>query len=83
MTGWMPLLAWRPFLDPMTLIADRAWLALLLPLVVAIAAVYRALRSPEPIDRAGYIRAVVRISFQIVAAMLLASVGLWLLVERL
>ena len=39
-------LAYRPFLDPLA--ADRYWLWLLLPLIMAIAVVYKAVKIPNP-----------------------------------
>jgi len=39
-------LAYRPFLDPLPV--DRIWLLLLLPLLMAIAVVYKAVKIPNP-----------------------------------
>lgn len=38
--------AWRPFLDPLPI--DQYWLWLLLPMVLAIAVVYKAVKIPNP-----------------------------------
>ena len=38
--------AWRPFLDPLPI--DRYWLWLILPMVLAIAVVYKAVKIPHP-----------------------------------
>lgn len=39
-------LAWRPFLDPLPI--DRYWLWLILPMIMAIAVVYKAVKLPNP-----------------------------------
>jgi len=39
-------LAYRPFLDPLAV--DRYWLWLLLPLIIAIAVVYKTVKIPNP-----------------------------------
>jgi hypothetical protein len=47
MIGWIVLTcAWRPFLDPIQL--DRYWLVLILPLVLAISVVFKAMKLPNP-----------------------------------
>ena len=50
MTGWClsMLLAYRPFFEPLPI--DRFWYLLAIPLVVAIAVVYKTLKLPT-LDR--------------------------------
>lgn len=68
------LLAYRPFLDPLPL--DDYWLVLMLPLVLAIAVVYKAIKAED-------VRLLPRqsafLALQIVAFMVLAAGALWLL----
>lgn len=70
------LLAWRPLLDPIDI--DRHWVWLLVPLVVAVALVYKTLKLPTlkhlAIETA-------RLSLYILFLMLLAAVLLWIFVE--
>lgn len=40
------VLAYRPFLDPLPI--DRYWLWLIMPLVIGIAVVYKAVKIPNP-----------------------------------
>lgn len=68
--------AWRPLLDPLPL--HGAWLLLLAPLVVALAAVYKAIKLPR-IERFG--REVAVLSIQIVGLLGLAAVVLWVVTE--
>jgi hypothetical protein len=42
----MMTLAYRPFLEPLAV--DRYWLWLLIPMVMAIAVVYKAVKIPNP-----------------------------------
>lgn len=69
-------LAYKPFLDPLPL--DRWWLALLPPLVLAIAIVYKTIKLD---DLSQLPRQVLRLSAQILCVMALAAAGLWLLTE--
>ena len=74
MIAWMlPLLAYRPFLDPAPI--DRYWLWFLPPLILIIALVYRTIKT-ETLKglprRAGYL------AFQISVFMVLAGAALWL-----
>lgn len=70
------ILAFRPFLEPLPI--DDYWLWFLLPLVVAIAVVYKAIKLDDlrrlP-AQAAFLAA------QIVAFMILAAAALWLLTE--
>lgn len=70
------LLAYVPFRDPVPI--DQYWLLLLLPLVVAIALVYKAIKVT---DLSRLPREAAVLSAQIVAFMVLAAAGLWLLTE--
>lgn len=73
----LPLtLAYRPFLDPLPV--DRLWLFLLIPLVVAISVVYKTIKTA---DLRHVPREAALLSAQIVAFMVLAAAGLWLLTE--
>ena len=76
MTGGLLLLAYRPFLDSLPI--DPYWLGTLLPLVLAIAVVYKALRLD---DLATLPRQVLSLTVQIVAFMALAAAALWLVSE--
>ena len=67
------LLAFRPFLDPAPI--DRYWLLFLPPLILAIALVYRTIKTETLVGlprRAGYL------AFQISVFMVLAAALLWL-----
>ena len=68
----MLTLAYRPFLDPMPL--HGVWWITLLPLAVGVAAAYKAVRVPEA-DLAAprFLRHIVSMTVQTIAAML----GLW------
>jgi len=69
---------YTPFLDPLPL--DTYWLALLPPLVLAIAIVYKAIRLNDA-ELKGLPKAAVSLAVQIVIFMVLAAAGLWLLTE--
>lgn len=74
--SWMPLLAWRPFLDPIHL--EGYWMWLIVPLVVAITIVYKAIK----LEDLSYLpREVAKLSAQIIAFMFLTAALLWLVVE--
>lgn len=73
---WMNLLAWRPFLDPIHL--EGYWMWLIVPLVVAITVVYKAIKLD---DLSRLPREVAKLSLQILAFMFLAAALLWLVVE--
>jgi hypothetical protein len=70
------LRGYTPFLDPLPL--DRYWLVLLVPMVLAIAVVYKAIKLD---DLAQLPRQTLSLAAQIVAFMLLAAAGLWLISE--
>ena len=70
------MLAWTPFLHPLPL--NDAWLLLILPMVAAIAIVYKTIKLK---DMAELPREAVKLSAQIVAFMAIAATGLWLLTE--
>ena len=78
MTGVLaPLcLAWVPLLEPIEITPWRLWL--LLPLALAISVVYKAIKTR---DHAAVPRQSGVLFAQIVAFMLLAMLGLWLLSE--
>ena len=69
----MPLLAYRPFLDPAPI--DRYWLWFLPPLILIVALVYRTIKTETLVGlprRAGYL------ALQISIFMVLAAAVLWL-----
>ena len=70
------VLAWRPFLDPMPI--EDMWLWFLIPLSLAVAVVYKAIKLPT-LDRL-WIESVY-LGLQILGFMALAAVGLWVLTE--
>jgi hypothetical protein len=68
--------AWRPILDPLPL--QSYWLALLLPLAVAIAVAYKTLKLP---DLRHLPRQAAQLTVLIVVFMIIAAVALWLITE--
>jgi hypothetical protein len=70
-------LAWRPFLDPLNL--HEYWWAFLLPLSLGIAVSYKAVRLRE--IGPAYWRAVAIMTAQIVLAMIMLGVAMFLLLE--
>jgi len=72
------LLAYTPFIDPLPL--HDWWLALLGPLVVVIAMVYKTLKLPS-LERLWF--EVARLSVLIIAAMAAAAVVLYYITEWL
>lgn len=77
LTGAGPaVLAFRPFLDPVPV--DQYWMLLLLPMVIAIAVVYKTIKTDrlEKIPREATVLAA-----QIVAFMVMAAAALWMLTE--
>ena len=69
-------LCYRPFLDPAPV--DRYWLWLLPPLVIAIALVYRTIKSDDLTEvprRAAYL------VFQVAVFMVAAAVALWIVLR--
>jgi len=65
---------WRPFLDPIAI--DDYWLILLVPLVFAVALVYKAIKLD---DLSNLMRQTLQLAGQIVVFMVLAAAALWLL----
>jgi uncharacterized membrane protein YedE/YeeE len=70
------LLAWTPFLQPAPGV-ERWWWMLVLPMALGIAMSYKAIRTKDLRD---YPRDVLRMSAQIVAAVVGIAIGLYLLV---
>ena len=70
------VLAFRPFLEPVPM--DRYWMLLLLPLVIGVAVVYKAIKVDrlEKLPRESAVLAA-----QIVAFMAMAAAALWMLTE--
>ncbi len=73
----MSLLAWIPFLEPITAVA-HVWWALLLPMVVGISVAWKAIRL-RSFDR--YWRSVWFMSAQLLAGMVALAAALMLLVR--
>ncbi len=73
---WMTMLAYRPFLDPIPL--DRYWLFLLLPLVLGVAVVYKAIKLDDLNELP---RQALWLAGQIVVYMALAAAILWVITE--
>jgi hypothetical protein len=72
----LPLLAYKPFLQPLPL--DTYWLVLLMPLVLAIAIVYKTIKLD---DLAQMPKQAIFLAGQIIAFMILAAAALWLITE--
>ena len=73
----MSLLAWTPFVEPITAVA-HVWWALLLPMVVGISVAWKAIRL-RSLD--GYWRSVCFLSAQLLAGMVALAAALMLLVR--
>lgn len=72
---WLPTVAgYRPFLDPVPI--DDFWLILLVPLVIAVAVVYKAIKLD---DLSELPRQATHLAGQIMVFMVLAAAALWLL----
>lgn len=71
-----PALGYTPFLEPIPV--GEYWLLLLLPLVAAISVVYKTIKVR---DLSRLPREALQLSGTIVAFMVLAAAGLWLLTE--
>jgi hypothetical protein len=69
-------LAYKPFLQPLPL--DTYWLLLLLPLVLAIAIVYKTIKLD---DLSQMPKQAIFLAGQIIAFMVLAAAALWLITE--
>lgn len=71
-TNLLQTWAWRPFLDPIPL--DDVWLILLVPMVIAIAVVYKTIKTENLKTLA---RESANLSLQIGLFMVAAAVILW------
>jgi len=71
-----PLLAWRPLLDPLPV--EGFWLWLMLPMALAVATVYKAIKI-EDLSRLPV--QAVWLAVQFVVVMMLAAAVLWLITE--
>lgn len=71
-----PVLAWRPFLDPLDL--HGPWFVLLVPLAFGIAVTYRAVRVAT-FER--FWRKVLILTFQIVVSMVLLGIASYLFIQ--
>jgi hypothetical protein len=69
-------LGWRVFLEPAPW--EDYWLWLVLPIVVAVSVVFKAIREPS---LARLPRAAGFLSMQVLVFLVLAAAGLWLVVE--
>jgi hypothetical protein len=76
-----PLLAWRPFLDPLNLHAY--WWAFLPPLALGISIAYKAVRLHDLHHLGEYWRQVIVMTLQIIIAMVLLGVAMFLFLEVL
>ena len=72
LASWLNTLAWRPFLDPLPI--DDVWLVLLIPMVVAIAVVYKTIKTENLKTLA---KESAYLSFQIGLFMVVAAGVLW------
>lgn len=71
-------LAWRPFLDPITL--TSAWWVMLGPLALGISIAYKAVRVPHMREFLGQ---ALGMTVQVIAAMILLWIGCYLFIEHL
>jgi len=71
-----PMLAWRPFLDPLDL--HSRWFVLLVPLAFGIAVTYRAVRVAT-FEK--FWRKVLVLTFQIVLSMVLLGIASYLFIQ--
>lgn len=76
MRGVAPTLAWRPFLEPLPI--DALWLWLCVPLVLAIAVVYKTIKLPDDALR-DLPRESIKLAAQVLAVMVIAALSLSLL----
>ncbi|MFN0133797.1 MAG: hypothetical protein ACKVW3_14860 [Phycisphaerales bacterium] len=74
-----PLLAWRPFLDPLSL--NAYWWAFLVPLAMGVAFSYRAVRMKDLSSLTAFGRQVIIMTWQIVAAMVMLGAGVFVFLE--
>ena len=73
----IPLLAYRPFLDPLPL--DSYWYLLLIPISIGISLAYKAVRVRDMKD---YPRQVLVLTIQIVVSMAALGVGMYIVVQH-
>ncbi len=74
--SWAGALAYRPFLDPLNL--DRPWLVLSVPMVLAVAVVYKAIKLE---DLSHLPRHALGMAAQVLILMAVAAGLLWALTE--
>jgi len=74
----LPLLAYRPFLEPLPV--DDYWFWLLIPLVVVICLIYKAVKTD---DLSRLPRQTLYLSAQVLIFMALAAAALWLATQLL
>ena len=76
--GWtqLNLAAWRPLLDPLPV--DGFWLWLMLPMALAVATVYKAIKLDDLSRLPGQ---AIWLAVQFVIVMMLATAVLWLITE--
>ena len=72
----MPLLAYRPFFEPLPL--DASWLVLLVPMVIAISVVYKTIKVR---DLRKVPQQAALLAAQIVLFMVAAAAILWIVTE--
>ncbi|MFN9991956.1 MAG: hypothetical protein ACK54H_01320 [Phycisphaerales bacterium] len=72
------MLAYRLFLDPLPI--DDYWYLLLIPISIAIAIAYKAVRVP---DMREYPRQVIVLSIQIIVSMMALGIGSYIIIEHI
>lgn len=72
-------LAWRPFLDPLSL--NAYWWAFLVPLALGVSVSYRAVRMKDLSSLRAFARQVLVMTWQIVAAMVMLGAGVFVFLE--
>jgi hypothetical protein len=75
----LPVLAWRPFIDPIDL--HDQWWAMLPLLALGISIIYKAVRLPPAPLRERVVKEVLIMTIQIVGAMVALAFASYLLVE--
>lgn len=82
MPSALPILAFRPFLDPLPVWAHEYWLWLIVPLCALIACAYKAIRLPEADLAPGvFARKSAAMAAQTLAVMAALAVGAYLFIE--
>jgi hypothetical protein len=74
--AWLAGPAWQPFHEPLRI--GRYWIVLLVPMVVAIAVVYKTIKVE---DLSQLPRQAATLSMHIIVFMVLAAATLWLVTE--